>query len=156
METGNQHSDNKWEIIDNARISYHEFQYWVQQRRMNQQKDVKKDDMIRATGLGNALSSNIQNWYKWDKAAFIQAGKVTAQCFSSRMGDTDGRFHSTGKEGRLHLRHVTSGKSSRYRLPLLVRSLGEIKQGQEGLVSFYSTDTVFDKCFFYASFSLLF
>lgn len=48
-------------MIDNARISYQEFQYWVQQGRRNQQKDVKRDDMIKDAGLGNALSSNIQN-----------------------------------------------------------------------------------------------
>jgi len=48
-------------MTDNARISYQEFQYWVQQRRKNQQKDVKTADTIKATGLGNALSSNIQH-----------------------------------------------------------------------------------------------
>lgn len=29
---------NKWKMMDNVRISYQEFQNWVQQRRRNQQK----------------------------------------------------------------------------------------------------------------------
>lgn len=43
------------------------------------------------------------------------------------------------------------GKTSRYSLTLVVKTLGEIKQGYEGLVRFYSTDTIFDDCFFNAS-----
>lgn len=42
-------------MIDNTRISYQDFQYWAQQRKRNQQRDVKRGDMIKATGLGNAL-----------------------------------------------------------------------------------------------------
>jgi len=45
------------------------------------------------------------------------------------MRHTDGRLHSVGRQGRLHVRHATPGKSSRYRLPLLAGTLGEIKHG---------------------------
>lgn len=58
----------------------------------------------------------------------LSSRRAMVQYFSSRTRDTDGRFHSMGRQGRLHLRHATLGKSSRYGLPLLVRTLGKIKQ----------------------------